>query len=119
MLISFESPTPEGYRYIGRNHAFVEQLCQHCLKLAFDGKPPIKVARSAVFRTDAVQIKTVVAMLRIRYVIAKVNKSGEMVAEEAMLWGYRNDLDSGDFLSSGCRCCCVRSADWDYACCFL
>ena len=26
--ISFESPTPEGYHYLGRNHRFVEQLCQ-------------------------------------------------------------------------------------------
>lgn len=100
VLISFESPTPEGYRYIGRNHAFVEQLCQHCLKLAFDSKPPIKVSRSAVFRTDAVKTKSVIAMLRIRNVIAKANRSGEMVAEEAILWGYRSDAASGDYLSS-------------------
>jgi len=26
--VSFESPTPEGYHYLGRNHRFVEQLCQ-------------------------------------------------------------------------------------------
>ena len=27
-LLSFQSPTPEGYRYIGRNHALVERLSQ-------------------------------------------------------------------------------------------
>ena len=26
--VSFESPTPEGYHYLGRNNRFVEQLCQ-------------------------------------------------------------------------------------------
>ena len=26
--VSFFSPTPEGYHYLGRNHRFVEQLCQ-------------------------------------------------------------------------------------------
>ena len=26
--VSFESPTPQGYHYLGRNHRFVEQLCQ-------------------------------------------------------------------------------------------
>ena len=26
--VSFESPTPEGCHYLGRNHPFVEQLCQ-------------------------------------------------------------------------------------------
>ena len=34
--VSFLSPTPEGYHYLGRNHRFVEQLCQ--LVMAKDRK---------------------------------------------------------------------------------
>jgi hypothetical protein len=37
VLISFRSPTPEGYRYIGRNHPLVEGLCDYgaglCLRI--------------------------------------------------------------------------------------
>ena len=59
LLVSFASPTPAGYRYIGRNHLFVEQLCQFLLALAFEHRPPFKqVARAAVVLTEAVKTKT-------------------------------------------------------------
>ena len=35
--ISFESPTPSGYRYIGRNHRFVEQLCHRVIANSLAG----------------------------------------------------------------------------------
>ena len=34
--ISFQSPTPHGFRYIGRNHRFVEQLCHRVIANSFD-----------------------------------------------------------------------------------
>lgn len=30
--VSFKSPTPAGYKYIGRNHPFTEHLSQHIIK---------------------------------------------------------------------------------------
>lgn len=36
ITICFESPTPAGLVYVGRNHKFVEQLCQFMLSLAID-----------------------------------------------------------------------------------
>lgn len=89
-LISFESPTPKGYRYIGRNHTFVEQLCQFLLSLAFEGHPDFhQIARASVIQTDKVTVKTTLIMFRVRNVIKEVLTKKEVVAEEMYLWGYQ------------------------------
>ena len=66
--VSFESPTPEGYHYLGRNHRFVEQLCQFVMAntLARQGK---RAARAAVIRTRQVARKTTLLLFRCRNVI--------------------------------------------------
>jgi superfamily II DNA or RNA helicase len=89
--ISFESPTPKGYKYIGRNHLFVEQLCQFILALSFEPNPEYgAVARVAEIQTDMVQFRTTLIMFRVRNVIREVNTKRESVAEEMHLWGYTN-----------------------------
>ena len=90
--ISFESPTPKGYRYIGRNHLFVEQLCHFMLSLAFEGHPEYdsnKMARVAEIQTDAVQSRTTLVMFRVRNVIKEVASSNEVISEEMYLWAYQ------------------------------
>src|SRR5690606_4376506 len=86
---SFQSPTPQGFRYIGRNHRFVEQLCHRIIVNSLDkerkGK---KAARASVFRTDAVNTQTTLIQFRVRNVIREVSKKHEMVSEEMFLWGY-------------------------------
>ena len=68
--ISFESPTPEGYHYLGRNHRFVEQLCQFVMAntLARQDK---RAARTAVIRTRQVARKTTLLLFRCRNVIER------------------------------------------------
>lgn len=88
--ISFESPTPRGYRYVGRNHLFVEQLCHFMLALAFDGHDKYAgMARVAAIQTDAVQVRTTLVMFRVRNVIKEVATKQEVISEEMYLWGYR------------------------------
>ncbi len=88
--VSFVSPTPKGYHYIGRNHQFVEQLCQFLIAIAFDPHPEYgRLARVCETQTDAVNTKTSLIMFRIRNVIKEVGSSKESVAEEMYLWGYR------------------------------
>jgi superfamily II DNA or RNA helicase len=87
--ISFESPTPAGYRYIGRNHQFVEQLCQLMLSLAFEDHPDYsRVARTSVIRSKAVRIKTTLVQFRVRNVIKEAGSGREIISEEMYLWGY-------------------------------
>lgn len=95
VYISFESPTPRGYRYIGRNHRFVEQLCQFLIALAFEEQPPYhRVARTAVVQTDAVEQRTTLVQFRVRNVIKEVRGRREVISEEMYLWGYQSDSKS-------------------------
>ncbi len=98
--ISFQSPTPEGYRYIGRNHPFVEQLCQLMLNNSLDKISKHKVARVSVIVTDAVKTRTTLLELRVRNLISNLRGTEELVAEEMLLWGYRKQPNDRDWLSS-------------------
>ncbi len=92
--ISFLSPTPLGFRYIGRNHRFVEQLCHRIIANSLDrDRKGNKAARAAVFRTDAVNIQTTLIQFRVRNVIREENKKLEMISEEMFLWGYEQTPD--------------------------
>jgi len=86
--ISFESPTPGGYHYLGRNHRFVEQLCQLVMAntVAREGR---RAARAAVIRTGQVESKTTLLLFRCRNVIEQGKDGHQIVAEEMLLWGWR------------------------------
>jgi len=95
--VSFESPTPEGYHYLGRNHRFVEQLCQIVMAntLARQDK---RAARAAVIRTRQVDIKTTLLLFRCRNVIEQSKVGHQIVAEEMLLWGWRGTPLQKEFL---------------------
>jgi len=95
--VSFESPTPEGYYYLGRNNRFVEQLCQLIMgnTLARQDK---RAARAAVIRTKAVNNKTTILLFRCRNVIEQGKGGHQIVAEEMLLWGWRGTPEKKDFL---------------------
>jgi SNF2 family DNA or RNA helicase len=92
--ISFHSPTPQGFRYIGRNHRFVEQLCHRIIANSLEKeRKGNKAARASVFRTNAVNTQTTLIQFRVRNVIREVSKQHEMVSEEMFLWGYEQTPD--------------------------
>ncbi|MBD0403240.1 helicase-related protein [Flammeovirga sp. EKP202] len=87
--MSFVSPTPRAQIYIGRNHRFVEQLCQMVMNAAFEKETSLeKVARVASIRTTAVKQLTVLIQFRVRNVIREKSRRNELIAEELFLWGY-------------------------------
>lgn len=89
--VVFDSQVPQGFTYIGRNHLFVELLCQFVLAMAFDPREDYqRIARVCEIQTDTVQSKTTMVMFRVRNVIKEVASTRETVAEEMYLWGYRN-----------------------------
>ena len=95
--VSFESPTPEGYHYVGRNHRFVEQLCQLVMAntVAREGK---RAARAAVIRTKQVRTKTTLLLFRCRNVIEQGKGDHQIVAEEMILWGWWGTPDDREHL---------------------
>lgn len=99
--VSFESPTPEGFQYLGRNHRFTEQLCQFLLALAFEEKSGFaRIARAAVIRTDAVSTKTTLVQLRVRNVIKEVHSQTENISEEMFLWGFEGSNPEGQVIDT-------------------
>jgi len=101
--ISFKSPTPQGFKYLGRNHPFTEQLSQHVLNSALQGSEP-RAARAAVVRSADVEQKTVLLQLRVRNVIAEQPSNKQIVAEEMWLWAYRGNIQQGQFLAKEEAC---------------
>ncbi len=100
LKISFESPTPEGYVYIGRNHILVEQLCSHVLSNAIRQNMKYGAARAAVIKTRKVEEKTTLLLFRVRNVIAEEKKNNQLVAEEMIITGYSGKpFTYKDFLS--------------------
>jgi superfamily II DNA or RNA helicase len=97
--ISFNSPTPDGFTYIGRNHAFVEQLCQLLLASAFtENGTENKLARSSVIRSIMVTEKTTIILFRVRNVIEDQKKINQLIAEEMLVWGYQGTAGDRRFL---------------------
>lgn len=97
--VTFQAPTPENVYYIGRNHPFVEQLCQVMLAAALNKNSRLRVARSAVIKTSSVSIKTTLVLFRVRNVISDKAGQNELVAEEMLLWGFKGSPEERNFLS--------------------
>jgi hypothetical protein len=95
--ISFKSPTPAGYKYIGRNHPFTEHLSQHIINSALQ-QADNGAARAAVLRSSDVKHKTVLFQLRVRNVIAEQPSNKQIVAEEMWLWGYEGEVNQKKFI---------------------
>ena len=96
--VSFKSPTPGGYKYIGRNHPFSEHLSQHIINNALQSANN-SAARAAVLRSADVKQKTVLFQLRVRNVIAEQPSNKQIVAEEMWLWGYEGEVNQNNFLT--------------------
>ena len=95
--VSFESPTPEGYTYLGRNHRFVEQLCQIVMENTMM-RHDKRAARAAVIRTKQVESKTTLLLFRCRNVIEQSGGKHQIVAEEMLLWGWQGTATDRTFI---------------------
>jgi hypothetical protein len=87
--VAFLSPTPEGISYIGRNHQLVESLSEYLMDLAFhpsNGDHP--AARCGVIRTNDVNKRTTLFLLRLRYLVSEKGVETPTLAEETLSWGF-------------------------------
>lgn len=111
LKVSFESPTPAGLIYLGRNAAVVTTICQVLVKLAINPLEEVQSLRVAALRTHAVDSLTTIVMMRMRNVIgrkqvkrgAKTKNQSEpttgdeqlkFVAEEMYLGGWKGSPDA-------------------------
>jgi superfamily II DNA or RNA helicase len=96
--VSFKSPTPSGFKYLGRNHLFTEHLSHHMINNALMGGSD-SAARAAVLRSSNIKQKTVLFQFRVRNVIAEQPSNKQIVAEEMWLWGYEGDINQKQFIT--------------------
>ena len=85
----FVSPPPkdlEGPVVLGRNHPLVAFLSDRILGKAFLPKDEPDYCRSGAAYTTAVKVRTVIALLRVRYQLQRRNQ-GEQFAEEVITVG--------------------------------
>ena len=99
--IAFVSPPPQGFHYIGRNHRFVEQLCQMVMANTL-ARQDCRAARAAVIRTRQVTKKTTLLLFRCRNVIEQKRETNknphQIIAEEMLLWGWTGVPESRQFI---------------------
>jgi hypothetical protein len=92
-LISFDSPTPEGAEYLGRNHRFVAALARFLFEQALEntgqpaGSDRAILSRCGAVRTRAVQTLTVILLLRVRYLLGQSGRQ-PLLAEEVQVLGF-------------------------------
>lgn len=100
-LVSFQSPTPEGAEYLGRNHRFVGALARYLLEEALSAGGKATASRCGVLRTRAVDTLTTLFLLRVRYLVEQP-QTRPLLSEEVLVLGAR-ELGGGgsDWLGDG------------------
>ncbi len=85
-LISFESPTPEGAEYLGRNHPFVATVARFLMEEALTKGAQAAASRCGVIRTKSVSRLTTIALLRVRYLVKQPDRPS-LLSEEVLAAG--------------------------------
>jgi len=91
--IVFDSPPPrdvENAYVVGRNHPFVAYLSQRILGMAFHPKGSEDNFRCGAAYTNAVKLRTVILLLRVRYLLGRRGQLDQF-AEEVLTAGYTSE----------------------------
>ncbi len=87
--VSFTAfPPPEKVTYLGRNHTFVAQLAQYLLEEALEKGRDARAARCGAIRTKAVDRRTVILLLRLRFAL-KTETEKPLLAEQVLVAGFK------------------------------
>jgi superfamily II DNA or RNA helicase len=100
LRVGFDPVLPTGATYVGRTHPLVEALGSYLLDTALDRPADAVAKRAGAIRTRAVAERTILLLARGRYVVRETRASAtrELLAEEALLLGFRGDLASPERL---------------------
>jgi len=90
--ISFESPTPPGAEYVGRNHPFVQGLARYLLEDALTRPGAAIASRAGAIASRAVPQLTVLLLVRVRYLLQFPN-AAPLFAEEVMPLAFTRAAD--------------------------
>jgi len=85
--ISFDSPTPEGAEYLGRNHRFVAALAQFLMEEALTKHGQARASRCGAIRTRSVSRLTTALLLRVRYLVEQPQRP-PLLSEEVLVAAF-------------------------------
>ncbi len=88
LLVTFESPAPDGVQLLGRTHPLTERLAEHLLDLGLDGSDPLVVSRCGAIRSADVPRRTTLLLLRLRLLIETAGQAAPALAEELIVAGF-------------------------------
>jgi len=106
--VSFDLPPPEGVETIGRQHPLVTGLAGYLLEAALAGRQAERpvAARSALVRTRAVERRTTLLLLRLRYLLETkqtgppaADGAAPMLAEEVVVRAFRGGPAEAEWLT--------------------
>ena len=96
----FELPVAEGEVYLSRTHPYVEGLATHTTDVALDGLEEAPAKRLGAIRTNAVEKRTTLLLLRLRFHITdSVGRTGALLAEESQLVAFRGAPGAPEWLA--------------------
>ena len=93
--VTFDRSKDETAAYLGRTHPLVERVCDSVLGEAFAADPRPGIARAGAMVTDVTDRRTVLLLLRFRYLL---KETVEEFAEEVVLAGFRRGENGPDWL---------------------
>ena len=97
----FELPVGEGEAYLSRTHPYVEGLATHTADTGLDGLEEAPAKRLGVIRTNAVQKRTTLLLLRLRFHITDALGQAEaLLAEESHVAAFRGAPSAAEWLST-------------------
>ncbi len=97
----FELPEPDGTTYLQRTHPIVESLANYVFTSALDPLVGSVAARAGVIETDAVQKRTTLLLLRLRFHIITKRGTEEtpLLAEDCQLVAFTSSPAKAEWLS--------------------
>lgn len=99
---AFDLPVKTGVTYLSRTHPVVEGLATHVLDTALDPEAGGVARRCGVIRTRAVQRRTTLLLLRLRYhlITTRSGKEEPLLVEDAALAAFTGQAEDPTWLDS-------------------
>jgi superfamily II DNA or RNA helicase len=97
----FELPVGEGVTYLSRTHAIVESLASFVMDTALDPQSDGVARRCGAIRTNQVQRRTTLLLVRFRYHINTIRGDGPpqpLLAEDCKLVGFTGSPENAEWI---------------------
>ena len=100
--VSFNLPAPDDAIYLSRTHPLVEGLANYVLATALDDPEDAIARRCGAIRTDAVNKRTTLLLLRYRFHLRVIqgNVERELLAEDSEIVGFRGSPQNAEWIGA-------------------